>query len=203
LRVKICGITNLEDALLCESLGADALGFILYKKSKRFVEPEVVGKITSELSPFIVKVGVFVNEDTNVINEIAVTSGLNVVQLHGDEKPEIIPKINFPAIKSFRISNGFDFSILKKFEKASYLFDTYSEKEYGGTGKIFNWKLIPSELRRKIILSGGISVDNIEEIYTNIQPAAIDLSSSIESEAGKKDEKKAKEFFKKINYLRR
>jgi phosphoribosylanthranilate isomerase len=203
LRVKICGITNLEDALLCESLGADALGFIFYKRSKRFVAPEVVGKITSELSPFIVKVGVFVNEDTNVINEIAVNSGLNVVQLHGDEKPEIISKINFPAIKSFRINNGFDFSILKEFEKASYLFDTYSEKEYGGTGKTFNWKLIPNELRGKIILSGGISVNNIEEIYTNIQPAAIDLSSSVECEPGKKDEKKVKEFFKKINYLRR
>jgi phosphoribosylanthranilate isomerase len=203
LRVKICGITNLEDALLCESLGADALGFIFYKRSKRFVAPEVVGKITSELSPFILKVGVFVNEDTNVINEIAVNSGLNVVQLHGDEKPEIISKINFPAIKSFRINNGFDFSILKEFEKASYLFDTYSEKEYGGTGKTFNWKLIPNELRGKIILSGGISVNNIEEIYTNIQPAAIDLSSSVECEPGKKDEKKVKEFFKKINYLRR
>ena len=81
MKVKICGITNLEDALLCESLGADALGFIFYKKSKRFVEPKVVGKIISELSPFTVKVGVFVNEDTNVINKIAVSSGLNVVQL--------------------------------------------------------------------------------------------------------------------------
>lgn len=201
MKVKICGITNLEDALLCESLGADALGFIFYKKSKRFVEPKVVGKIISELSPFTVKVGVFVNEDTNVINKIAVSSGLNVVQLQGDEKPEIISKINFPAIKSFRINDGFDFSTLKKFEKASYLFDTYSEKEYGGTGKTFNWKLIPNELRGKIILSGGISVNNIEEIYNDIKPAAIDLSSSVESEPGKKDREKVKVFFNKINYL--
>lgn len=202
MRVKICGITNLEDALLCESFGADALGFILYKKSKRFVEPEVVGKITSELSPFTIKVGVFVNEGTNVINKIAVNSGLNVVQLHGDEKPEIISKINFPTIKSFRIYNGFDFSILKKFEKASYLFDTYSEKDFGGTGKTFNWKLIPNELKSKIILSGGISINNIEEIHKYIRPAAVDLSSSVESEPGKKDSKKVEEFFKKVNHFK-
>ncbi|OGV03872.1 MAG: hypothetical protein A2330_10340 [Ignavibacteria bacterium RIFOXYB2_FULL_36_7] len=209
MKVKICGITNVEDALLCESLGADALGFIFYKGSKRFVEPEVAGEIIAKLSPFTVKVGVFVNSSPEEINKTVMEIKLNVVQLHGDENPEVISKINFPVIKSFRIKNGFDFSVLTKYERVSYLFDTYlpggqagSEKEYGGTGKIFNWKLIPEELRNKIILSGGISINNIEEIYKNIKPAAVDLSSSLEIKPGKKDREKVKEFFKTINYLR-
>lgn len=203
MKVKTCGITNIEDALLCESLGTDALGFIFYKGSKRFVEPEEAEKIISKLSPFTVKVGVFVNSSSEEINKTATEVKLNVVQLHGDESPDIISKIKFPVIKSFRINNGFDFSILKKFEKTSYLFDTYTEKEYGGTGKSFNWKIIPGELKSKIILSGGISINNIEDIYKNIKPAAVDLSSSLEVEPGKKDSKKVEEFFKKVNHLRR
>lgn len=203
MKVKICGITNIEDALLCESLGTDALGFIFYKGSKRFVEPEEAEKIISKLSPFTVKAGVFVNSSSEEINKTATEVKLNVVQLHGDESPDIISKIKFPVIKSFRINNGFDFSILKKFEKTSYLFDTYTEKEYGGTGKSFNWKIIPGELKSKIILSGGISISNIEEIYKNIKPSAVDLSSSLEVEPGKKDSKKVEEFFKKVNHLRR
>ncbi len=202
MKVKICGITNIEDALLCESLGADALGFIFYKGSKRFVEPDDAGKIISELSPFTLKVGVFLNESSEEINKTAKEIKLNAVQLHGNENPDMTSKINLPAIKSFRINDGFDFSILKEYENVSYLFDTYSEKEYGGTGKTFNWELIPDELRSKIILSGGISVNNIEEIYNNIKPAAVDLSSSLESKPGKKDKEKVKEFFKKINNLR-
>jgi phosphoribosylanthranilate isomerase len=202
LKVKICGITNVEDALLCENLGADTLGFILYKGSKRFIEPDIAEKIISELSPFILKIGVFVNSSFEEINSIAKQIKLNSVQLHGEESPDIVSKINLPVIKSFRIKNGFDFSRLKEFENISYLFDTYSEKEYGGTGKTFNWELIPDELKNKIILSGGISINNIEEVYKKIKPAAVDLSSSLESSPGKKDIEKVKEFFKKINNLR-
>jgi phosphoribosylanthranilate isomerase len=202
LKVKICGITNVEDALLCENLGADTLGFILYKGSKRFIEPDIAEKIISELSPFTLKVGVFVNSSFEEINSIAKQIKLNSVQLHGEESPDIVSKINLPVIKSFRIKNGFDFSRLKEFENVSYLFDTYSEKEYGGTGKTFNWELIPDELKNKIILSGGISINNIEEVYKKIKPAAVDLSSSLESSPGKKDIEKVKEFFKKINNLR-
>ena len=202
LKVKICGITNTEDALLCESLGASALGFILYKESKRYIEPDTAAKIISKLSPFSLKVGVFVNSSFEEINSIAKQIKLNSVQLHGEESPDIVSKINFPVIKSFRINNGFDFSKLKEFKNVSYLFDTYSEKEYGGTGKTFNWELIPDELRSKVILSGGISIGNIEVVYKTIKPAAVDLSSSLESKPGKKDSEKVNEFFKKINNLR-
>jgi phosphoribosylanthranilate isomerase len=202
LKIKICGITNIGDALLSESLGADALGFIFYKGSKRFIEPEAAGEIISELSPFTLKIGVFVNSSSEEINKTAKEIKLNAVQLHGDETPGMVSEVNFPVIKSFRINNGFDFLILKDFHNVSYLFDTYSENEYGGTGRTFNWELIPVELRSKIVLSGGISVNNIEEIYKKIKPAGVDLSSSLESEPGRKDNEKVKEFFKKINYLR-
>ena len=203
MKIKTCGITNLDDALLCESEGADALGFIFYKKSKRYIEPELVKNIVMHLSPFTMKVGVFVNESVDFINKTASELNLNAVQLHGEESPDIIEKINLPVIKSFRINNEFDFSILEKYSNNSFLFDTYSDSGYGGTGEVFNWKLIPEEIKSKIILAGGISIDNIADIFTNIKPAAVDLSSSLESEPGKKDKDKVKEFFKKINYLRR
>ena len=202
LKIKICGITNLDDALLCESEGADALGFIFYKKSKRYIEPELVKNIVKHLSPFTMKVGVFVNDSVDFINKTASELNLNAVQLHGEESPDIIEKINLPVIKSFRINNEFDFSILEKYSNNSFLFDTYSDSVYGGTGKIFNWELIPKEIKNKIILAGGISIDNIEDIFTNVKPDAVDISSSLESEPGRKDKDKVKEFFKKINYLK-
>ncbi|MDR3626032.1 MAG: phosphoribosylanthranilate isomerase [Ignavibacteriaceae bacterium] len=202
MKIKVCGITNLEDALLCESLGAGALGFIFYKGSKRYIEPEAAAGIINSLSPFMVKVGVFVNENTNTINQIASSIKLNAVQLHGDESPEAIKYISLPAIKSFRVDDNFDYEILKQYPGTYYLLDTYSKSGYGGTGKVFNWENIPGEYKRKIILAGGVSIDNIEEVYTKIQPPAIDLSSSLESVPGKKDKEKVIGFFKKINELK-
>jgi phosphoribosylanthranilate isomerase len=192
LKIKICGITN----------KADAVGLVFYRGSKRFISPEVASEIIKELSPFTVKVGVFVNEQPEIINEISKKLKINVVQLHGDESPEVVSKINLPVIKCFRVKNGFDFSVLEKYNNASFLLDSFSETEFGGTGKIFKWSLIPDYLRNKIILSGGISVKNIETIYKNIKPAAVDLSSSLELEPGKKDKRKVEEFFQIIKYLR-
>jgi phosphoribosylanthranilate isomerase len=194
VRVKICGITNLEDALLCESEGSDALGFIFYKKSKRYIEPVSAKEIIGHLSPFTMKVGVFVNESSDFINETARILHLNAVQLHGEENPELVKKIDYPAIKSFRINGSFDFSIFKHYPGSYFLLDTYSELEYGGTGKTFNWKLIPYELKSKIILAGGI--------IKSVKPAAVDLSSSLEDKPGKKDKEKVKEFFNKIKNLK-
>ena len=202
LKVKICGITNKEDSLLSEKLGADAIGFIFYKRSKRYVSPETAAEIIKTLSPFILKVGVFVNEGSMEINNISSQIKLNIVQLHGDEKPEAISEIDFPVIKSFRINEEFDFQILEKYKDASYLFDSNSKEEFGGTGKKFNWDKIPKELNGNFILAGGISTGNIEEIFNKVKPKAIDVSSSLEKSPGKKDYKKMEEFFKKINSFR-
>ncbi len=202
MKIKICGITNFEDALLCESSGADALGFIFYKNSKRYIDPEDAKQIIERLSPFTAKIGVFVNETPEFINNTASEIKLNAVQLHGEENPEVILDIYFPVIKAFRINGSFDYSLLNRYESASFLLDSYSADAYGGTGKKFDWENIPGSLREKIILSGGVSAENIEYIFNEIRPAAVDLASSVEKAPGKKDEKKVNEFFNKINYLR-
>jgi phosphoribosylanthranilate isomerase len=195
LKVKICGITNIKDALLCQKLGADALGFIFYKDSKRYITPELAKEIIKELSVFTLKVGVFVNESSAKINEISKISGINLVQLHGTEMPNQIEKIYLPVIKSFRVSNDFKFSTINEYKNCGYLLDTFSSLSYGGTGKTFDWDHIPIELRSKIILSGGISSSNIKRIYKEINPYAVDVSSSLEDYPGKKSENKIHEFF--------
>ena len=201
MKVKVCGITNLRDALLCESSGASALGFIFYPKSKRYISSEDALKIIENLSPFTIKIGVFVNESSEKINGIASELKLNAIQLHGEETPLSTAEIKFPIIKSFRIKEHFDFSILHKYKNAYYLLDSFSKNQFGGTGIKFNWNVIPDKLKNKIILAGGVSSDNIEEIFNTIKPAAVDLSSSLESEPGKKDKEKVKEFFRKFNSL--
>ncbi len=203
MKIKICGITNIEDALATESFGADAVGFIFYKKSKRYVAPEQAEHIIKSLSPFTTKVGVFVDETFEIINNISKQTGINLVQLHGDENPDIIKSISLPVIKAFRVDDNFDYNELNQYHEYSILLDAYSENEYGGTGNKFNWEKIPVEIKDKIILSGGISSDNIEFIYKNINPAAVDLSSSLEITPGKKDKKKMEKIFNKVNAIRR
>jgi len=202
MKVKICGITNIEDALLAEQLGADAIGFIFYKQSKRYISPEAAKIISQLLSTFTVKVGVFVNETEDEINRITATVKLNLIQLQGDEKPEMISKLLLPSIKSFRIDGDFNFSILEEYLCSNFLFDTFSHNEFGGTGKTFNWSIIPPSLRERAIIAGGVSEDNIEEIFSNINPYAVDVSSSLEISPGKKDHNKMKSFFQIINQLR-
>jgi phosphoribosylanthranilate isomerase len=198
MKIKICGITNLEDALLCESLGVDALGFIFYEKSKRFIDYEDANKIIKQLSAFTIKVGVFVNTESAIINTVSKQVGLNLIQLHGNETPNQIEELFLPVIKAFRINNDFDFNILKLYKNCHYLLDTFSSTEFGGTGITFNWNLIPQNIKHKIILSGGISSANISTVFAEVNPYAIDVSSSLEEFPGKKDHKKVKEFFNKI-----
>jgi phosphoribosylanthranilate isomerase len=202
MQVKICGITNINDALLCCNLGANALGFIFYEKSERYISYAQAMEIIKHLPPFVLKTGVFVNSSSNEINEVAECIGLNAVQLHGDEEPDYVNQINFPVIKGFRIKNDFDYSKLENYKKCSFLLDTYSPDNLGGTGMTFDWSNIPLKFRDKIILAGGISFENVEYIFRNVKPMAIDLSSSLESSPGKKDSYKLLEFFKTVNNLR-
>ena len=202
MKIKICGITNIEDALLAEQLGADAVGFIFYKQSKRYISPEAAKVISQKLSAFTLKVGVFVNEPEDEINRIAGIAKLNLIQLHGDEKPGMISKLMLPSIKSFRIDEDFSFSILEEYPCTNFLFDTFSQNEFGGTGKVFDWNVIPPSLRKKSIIAGGVSENNIKDIFTTINPYSVDVSSSLEESPGKKDHNKMKSFFQKINQLR-
>lgn len=203
MRIKICGITNYEDAKLCCDLGADALGFIFYEKSKRKISVGDAKEIINKLPVFVGKIGVFVNEDLAIIENISKEIKLTGVQLHGNETPEFARSVKLPVIKAFRVNSEFDFSIFEKYSRYKFLLDTFSKEEYGGTGQSFNWEIIPSGIRIKIILAGGISIENIEHIFNNVRPEAVDLSSSLEKYPGKKDEIKLKNFFNKINSLRR
>ena len=202
MRVKICGITNIEDAQICTEYGADALGFIFHPDSKRFIAPAAAKEIISKLPLFLTKVGVFVNVKPDYVNSIANEIGLTAVQLHGDESIEYTMRVELPVIKSFRVDDNFDYSQLMQFSEHSILLDTYSKGHYGGTGSTFEWNAIPSELRNRIILAGGIAEENIEEIYNEIRPQAVDLSSSLEDTPGKKDHQKVISFFNLINQLR-
>lgn len=203
MKIKICGITNLSDALLCEKLGADALGFVFYAGSKRQIMPDEASKIVKQLNPLTIKVGVFVDESPVLINEIVRTVGLNLVQLHGGETPEDISLINVPAIKAFRVGNDFDFNVLKFYSNSYILLDSFDKEEAGGTGKSFDWSVIPEEIKPKIILAGGINSENLEQIMMKIKPKAIDVSSSLEEFPGKKSKEKVIRFFNKLNSLRR
>ena len=201
MQVKICGITNRDDALLCQNNGAHALGFVFYKKSNRYVSPDTVSEIGRHLSPFILKVGVFVNETAVEINRISRQTGLHMAQLHSNEDPEMIKQVNLPVIKSFRVFPGFEFKQLDPFRDCRILLDSWSESEYGGTGNPFDWAMIPPGLRSRIILAGGISADNIEAVYRTINPSAVDLSSALELSPGKKDPAKVVAFLHEVQRL--
>lgn len=201
MKVKVCGITNIDDAKVCVDCGTDALGFIFYEKSKRNIEPGKAKKIIDTLPFFVFKVGVFVNEDAEKVNQIAKELKLNAVQLHGEEDLDYCKKINYPVIKAIRVDEKVNQN-LEKYSNYTILLDSKDEKEYGGTGQKFNWDLIPESLRNKIILAGGVSEENIAEIHNIISPQAVDLSSSLEKEPGIKDHEKVKSFFRKFNKLR-
>lgn len=202
MKIKVCGITNLDDALLCERYGADAVGFIFYRNSKRYILPSEAARIAKQLSPFTMKVGVFVDEKEDYITKTFELVKLNAVQLHNNDAVIAENEFNYPVIRAFRIKDEFDFNILNNFNDNYFLLDSYSQNELGGTGKSFNWSVIPEKLKHKIILAGGVSSTNIDYIYQSIKPAAVDLSSSLEISPGKKDVEKVKDFFNKFNKYR-
>ncbi|MFZ3072715.1 MAG: phosphoribosylanthranilate isomerase [Thermodesulfobacteriota bacterium] len=199
VKIKICGITNLDDALFAAENGADALGFVFWKKSPRFVEPSVVKAIVKTLPPFVSTVGVFVDEESSRINEIARQAGLNCVQLHGSETPEFCKGIEAKVIKAFRIRRSADISPLSDYGVSAFLLDAYSEDAPGGTGKTFNWDYaIEAKKYGRIILSGGLTPVNIEEALRKVGPYGVDVSSGVEASKGRKDKVKVSEFIRLV-----
>ena len=205
LKIKICGITNLEDALLAEKLGADMLGFVFYVRSPRYVPPARAAKIAARLSPLTRKVGVFVNEPEGKVLKVAEELKLDFVQLAGEEKGVYVKKIQkeFLVIKAFRVGKDFQVSFLHKSPAVLKLADTKADGFYGGSGKSFDWRKLAS-LRGNstLMLAGGIGGHNLREAYEALKPAAIDLTSSVEVRPGKKDAAKMKKFFEVANEIR-
>lgn len=200
--IKICGTTNLEDALLSYELGSDALGFIFYEKSPRYISFDEAKKIIEHLAETVEKVGVFVDYPIEKINHITQSIGLTMVQLNGNESPEDVHQISSPVLKSFRVSESFDFSLLENYDNCTFLLDTFSKDKLGGIGETFDWSIIPNHLKEKVILAGGITSHNIGKVFSEIKPKGVDLVSSVEKYPGKKDEAKLKEFFRMLNKLK-
>jgi len=189
LRIKICGITSLEDAQATISAGADALGFVFYKKSPRYISAEKANKIISALPPFVEKVGLFVNEDAHTINTIAKASGITLVQLHFDVSDELCQALELPYIKVIRAQSSED---IKKDEQSYRLIDAYCEA-YGGMGKRLNLEWFKDVDCSKIILAGGLCLENIPECLP-YGFYALDVSSGVEASKGIKDPKKVSDF---------
>jgi len=198
--IKICGITNLDDALAAAKAGADALGFIFYSKSPRCVSPRQARGIISELPRTVAKVGVFVNDDPERIEEIAGTCGLDLIQLHGDETPDYCRR--FPAsmlIKAFSPRSAADLKRLDDYSVQAILVDAFAPGLYGGTGKTSNWELARAIGERGLlILSGGLNSGNIREAIAAVSPDAVDINSGVESAPGRKDHYKITEIIEII-----
>jgi phosphoribosylanthranilate isomerase len=194
--VKICGITNLEDARLAVNSGASALGFIFYDKSPRYILPETASQIAADLKGQVPFTGVFVDETLDYVHAAKEEMGLNFIQLHGNESPEYCRAVQLPVIKVFRVAPDFDAGIMKYYDVHAFLFDTYEKGKPGGTGDIFNWNLIfDLQTDTPIILSGGLGVENILDAINAVCPSAVDVNSGVESKSGVKDEKKMKALF--------
>ena len=196
-KVKICGITNLEDALVTARLRADALGFIFYKKSPRYINPSKAKDIIKKLPSSIKKVGVFVNSRTSIIRRIDSDLKLDMLQLHGNESAKFCSKLKgFKLIKAFRISNRIDLARLSKYKVWAYLFDTFVKNKYGGTGKSFNYSSLNCirATKKTIFLSGGLSPKNVARALKDFPAQWVDASSSLEKYPAKKDPNKIKRF---------
>ncbi|MGI8813486.1 MAG: phosphoribosylanthranilate isomerase [Pyrinomonadaceae bacterium] len=196
--VKICGITNSDDARLAEKFGADALGFNFYPKSPRYVTPDKAGSITRSIGGEVWKVGVFVNESLENILTAVETAGLNAIQLHGDETSSFVSdlKVRTTAklMKAFRVGPDFDASAIDDYDVDAILLDAFSSGEYGGTGLCFDLGIAKKVDRRRLILAGGLTTENVNAAISSIRPYGVDVCSSIESSPGKKDEQLLRDF---------
>jgi phosphoribosylanthranilate isomerase len=188
VRVKICGITNPEDALAAVEAGADALGFVFFLGSPRCISPEQAAVIIRRLPPFVQTVGLFVNEEPATVNLVADRCGLDLVQLHGEETPDYCTAVRRRIIKAFRVKDASSLDELSNYRVAAPLLDAWSPSAHGGTGTTFNWDIAAAAAASQaIILAGGLTPENVAGAIAAVRPYAVDVSSGVESAPGKKD----------------
>ena len=197
MKIKICGLTNRDDAIDAVNLGADAIGFIFYEDSPRYITPDIVEEISLFLPPFVLLVGVFVNHDKAFIDAVVHRCKLDLIQLHGNESPAFCRSMRRRVIKAFKIEDINDIDAIAPYQSSvsAVLLDTKVSGREGGTGKIFDWGLAlkAKEFDIPLILAGGVNVSNLNKAAKLVNPYAVDLSSSVESAPGKKDYNKMKE----------
>jgi len=201
MKVKICGITSYEDAIMALDAGVDALGFNFFPRSPRYIDPVDVKAIISRLPPFAVTVGLFVNVDQpEKVVETAEIAGVEVLQLHGDESPEYCRKLSDrPLIKALRIGSEPVWEDLGRYPVRAFLLDVKDDKLFGGTGTSFDWNLAQSiDRKRPVILAGGLRKDNVRIAIETVRPYAIDVCSGVELNPGVKDPAKLEAFMNEV-----
>lgn len=194
-KVKICGITSLDDALMAAEAGADALGFVFFEKSPRYLDPEKAAGIIAGIPPFVQVVGLFVNAELDFVNSTADSCRLDIVQLHGEESPAYCQSVRRRVMKAFRVRGMESLAQMADYSVAGYLLDAYSPNSYGGTGERFDWDCaIAAKGRGPIILAGGLDADNVASAVARVAPYGVDVSSGVESSPGRKDPAKVRRF---------
>ena len=200
VRVKICGITRVEDALTAIEQGADAIGLVFYEQSPRNVSIKQAIEIANNIPAFVSVVGLFVNAEPSFINEVISHVKLDLLQFHGDETPEQCAQYRLPFIKAVRVKSDSNLvQYARDFAAAKgLLLDTYTEGVPGGTGHVFDWNLIPKQLTKPVILAGGLNADNVAEAISRVRPYAVDISGGVEVSKGIKDSAKIAAFIRQV-----
>ncbi|MDJ0956306.1 MAG: phosphoribosylanthranilate isomerase [Arenicellales bacterium] len=200
-KVKICGITREEDAYAAVEAGADALGFVFYRPSSRYIDAERAQEIINTLPPFVAAVGVLVNQSTEQVQSLLKKVSLNLLQLHGEESPQLCSSYGIPYIKALRVRSIEQASTLASNfpDTRALLLDTLKSDIYGGTGESFFWQRLPDSIVKPVILAGGLDADNVGEAIRTVQPYAVDVSSGVEHEKGKKDAAEISRFISAVN----
>lgn len=205
-RIKICGLTRLEDVRAAVTSGADALGFVFYPKSPRYVSAQQAAALIAAMPPFVTATGLFVNASESEVVETLALAPIGLLQFHGDETPEhcarLAAAVGKPWMKAFRVKPDTSGADLLEYERgcratsplfSSLLLDTYVDA-YGGAGKVFDWSLIPNELAPRVVLSGGLSAQNATDAVARVRPFAVDVSSGVERDKGIKDAQRIADF---------
>lgn len=199
-RVKICGITRLEDALCAVEAGADSLGFVFYSKSPRAIEPQAAAEIIRKLPAFVTTTGLFVDADAEYVDLVIRETRIDLLQFHGDESPEFCNSFSRPFIKALRMKPGLNLN--NEYQRYSdgqaILLDAYRPGVPGGTGEVFDWDLIPTPHRAPLILAGGLTCDNVAQAVEVVQPFAVDVSGGVEQSKGIKDAVKIVKFINEV-----
>lgn len=194
IRIKICGITRYEDAKIAVGLGVDAIGFIFHPKSPRYIHPIAAADIIKKLPPFVSKVGVFVDDTKETIESVLSQTGIDTIQLHGSEPPELAHGFSCAVIKAFPVGPGFSLESLSPYRVSAYLLDTWSDS-HGGSGKTFDWAIAKqaTQAYQNIILAGGLNPDNVREALESVRPYAVEFNSGVEIKPGVKNHYKMRD----------
>ena len=205
-KVKICGITSAEDAAVAVEAGADALGFVFYRKSPRYIHPSLAKQIIMSLPPLVTAVGVFVDEEHQVVRSLMDDCGLALAQLHGHESAVYCQELGRPVLKALRVKNRSSFLALADFQGRAgvrgFVLDAFSDQAYGGTGQVIDWEFAAEVARAAhILLAGGLTAANVATAIQSVQPYGVDVSSGVEREPGKKDDEKVRAFIRAVRVV--